>query len=254
MTFDLSGRVAIVTGGNGGIGLGIARGLGRAGASVAIVGRDGGKSEAAVAELREAGADAEAFAADLLDQSAVVAMVRDVVGRFGGVDILVANAGTNIRMRPEEYPMETWDAIVDTNLGSVFACCQAVYPMMRQSGGGKIITIGSMTSIFGFSVGAAYGASKGAVVQLTKSLAVAWAADAIQVNCILPGFIDTALTQGARRDVAGLEQRVVERTPAGRWGTPGDLAGAAVFFASAASDFVTGATLAVDGGYSSFMA
>jgi 2-deoxy-D-gluconate 3-dehydrogenase len=254
VTFDLTGRVAIVTGGNGGIGLGIARGLGQAGASVAIVGRDAGKSEAAVTELREAGADAAAFIADLLDQSAVVAMVRAVAERFGGVDILVASAGMNTRMRPEEYTMELWDAIVDTNLGSVFTCCQAVYPMMRQRGGGKIITIGSMTSIFGFGVGAAYGASKGAVVQLTKSLAVAWAADNIQVNCIEPGFIDTVLTQQARRDVAGLEQRVVERTPAGRWGTPADVAGAAVFFAGSASDFVTGTALPVDGGYSSFMA
>jgi 2-deoxy-D-gluconate 3-dehydrogenase len=252
--FDLTGRVAIVTGGNGGIGLGIARGLGQAGAALAIVGRDAGKSDAAVAELREAGADAAAFTADLLDRRALDGMLQAVVERFGGVDILVANAGTNTRMRPEAYTMETWDTIVDTNLGSVFACCQAVYPMMRQRGGGKIITIGSMTSIFGFSVGAAYGASKGAVVQLTKSLAVAWAADRIQVNCILPGFIDTALTQGARREVEGLEQRVVERTPAGRWGKPGDVAGAAVFFASAASDFVTGTALPVDGGYSSFMA
>ena len=115
MTFDLTGRVA-------------------------IVGRDAGKSQAAVAELREAGSDAAAFTADLLDRSAVDAMVRAVVERFGGVDVLVANAGTNTRMRPEEYTIELWDAIVDTNLGSVFACCQAVYPMMQQRGGGKIIT------------------------------------------------------------------------------------------------------------------
>jgi 2-deoxy-D-gluconate 3-dehydrogenase len=252
--FDLSGRVAIVTGGNGGIGLGIARGLANAGAAVAIVGRDEAKSGSAVAELRETGADAEAFSADLLDGDAVVSVVRAVAERFGGVDVLVANAGTNTRRRPEDYTMELWDSIVDTNLGSVFACCQAVYPMMRRRGGGKIITIGSMTSIFGFSLGAPYSASKGAVVQLTKSLACAWAADAIQVNCILPGFIDTALTRESRRDVVDLEQRVIDRTPAGRWGSPDDVAGTAVFFASAASDFVTGTALAVDGGYSSFMA
>ena len=254
MPFDLSGRVAIVTGGNGGIGLGIAHGLARAGAAVAVVGRDAAKSDAAVGELRASGADAAAFIADLLDPSAVAAMVAAVAERFGGVDVLVANAGTNTRRRPEDYTMEQWDAVVDTNLGSVFACCQAVYPVMRRRGGGKIITIGSMTSIFGFTLGAPYSASKGAVVQLTKSLAAAWAADGIQVNCILPGFIDTALTRQARSDVAGLEQRVVERTPAGRWGTPDDVAGAAVFFAGPASDFVTGTALPVDGGYSSFMA
>jgi 2-deoxy-D-gluconate 3-dehydrogenase len=252
--FDLNGRVAIVTGGNGGIGLGIARGLAHAGASIAIVGRDTGKSDAAAAELREAGAGAAAFTADLLDPAAVTSVVHAVAARFGGIDILVANAGTNTRRRPEEYTMELWDAIVDTNLGSVFASCQAVYPFMQRRGGGKIITIGSMTSIFGFSVGAPYSASKGAVVQLTKSLACAWAADNVQVNCILPGFIDTALTQQGRRDVPTLEERVIDRTPAGRWGSPDDVAGTAVFFASRASDFVTGTALPVDGGYSSFMA
>jgi 2-deoxy-D-gluconate 3-dehydrogenase len=252
--FDLSGKVAVVTGGNGGIGLGIAYGLANAGAAVAIAGRDSAKSAAAVAGLREAGADAEAFTADLRDGGAITSMVLAIVERFGGVDVLVANAGTNTRRRPEDYTMELWDSIIDVNLGSVFACCQAVYPMMQRRGGGKIITIGSMTSIFGFSVGAPYSASKGAVVQLTKSLACAWAADAIQVNCILPGFIDSALTRQARREVGGLEQRVLDRTPAGRWGSPDDVAGAAVFFASAASDFVTGTALPVDGGYSSFMA
>ena len=217
--FRLNGKTAIVTGGNGGIGLGIAGGLAAAGAAVAIVGRDVEKSNAALAELRANGAEAEAFGADLRDDAAIAAMVDAVAARFGGVDILVANAGTNTRMRPEAYPREVWDTIVDTNLGAVFRSCQAVHPRMRARGGGKIITIGSMTSIFGFSVGAAYSASKGAVVQLTKSLAIAWAPDGIQVNCILPGFIDTVLTKQARRDVPALEQRVVDRTPAARWGS-----------------------------------
>ena len=252
--FDLNGKIAIVTGGNGGIGLGIARGLAEAGAAVAVVARNAGKSEKAVAELKALGADAASVTADLLDPKQVESMMRAVTERFGGVDILVANAGTNKRQRPEHYSAAQWHEIIDTNLGAVFACCQAVYPVMQRRGGGKIVTIGSMTSIFGFSVGPVYAASKGGVVQLTKSLACAWAQDNIQVNSILPGFIDTALTQQARRDVAGLEQRVTERTPAGRWGRPDDLGGAAVFFSSAASDFITGTALPVDGGYSSFMA
>ncbi len=252
--FDLAGKVAIVTGGNGGIGLGIARGLARSGASVAIVGRNRAKCTAAVAELDAIGARAAAITADLIDRSQVEAMVASVTEQFGGVDILVANAGTNRRQRPELYTAGQWNEIVEINLGAVFACCQAVYPALQRRGGGKIVTIGSMTSLLGFSVGAPYAATKGAVVQLTKSLACAWAGDNIQLNCILPGFIDTELTQQARRDLAGLEQRVVERTPAGRWGRPDDIAGAAIFFCSSASDFVTGTALAVDGGYSSFMA
>ncbi|GAC1417291.1 MAG: glucose 1-dehydrogenase [Candidatus Velthaea sp.] len=252
--FELNGKVAIVTGGNGGIGFGIARGLARAGAAVAIVGRNAVKSESVVADLQAQGADAVAINADLLDPAAVTSMVDAVIERFGGVDILVANAGTNTRQRPELYSAAQWHEILDTNVGAVFASCQAVYPAMQRRGGGKIVTIGSMTSIFGFSVGAPYAASKGAVVQLTKSLACAWARDGIQVNCILPGFIDTELTKQARRDVGTLEQRVIDRTPAGRWGSADDIAGAAVFFSSSASDFVTGTALPVDGGYSSFMA
>jgi 2-dehydro-3-deoxy-D-gluconate 5-dehydrogenase len=252
--FHLTGKVAIVTGGNGGIGLGIARGLARAGAAVAIVGRNPTKSARAASELQALGAHAAAIEADLLDAAQVDAMVNSAVDRFDGVDILVANAGTNRRRRPEEVSPAQWHEIVETNLTAVFTCCQAVYPIMRRRGGGKIVTIGSMTSIFGFGLGAPYAASKGGVVQLTKSLACAWARDNIQLNCILPGFIETELTQQARRDVEGLERRVIERTPAGRWGRPDDVAGAAVFFSSPASDFVTGTALAVDGGFSSFMA
>jgi len=248
--FDLKGKVALVTGGNGGIGLGIARGLAQAGADVAIAGRNATKNAAA---LKAIGGNAIALVADVNDNAQVQRMVADTVKAFGGLDILVANAGINIRKPPQEYSSGEWHQIVDTNLTSVFACCQAAYPAMQRRGGGKIVTIGSMTSIFGFDVGPVYAATKGAVVQLTKSLAAAWAKDNIQVNSILPGFIDTELTQGARRNIAGMSERVVSRTPARRWGEPGDLAGAAVFFCSAASDFVTGTALPVDGGFSSSM-
>jgi 2-deoxy-D-gluconate 3-dehydrogenase len=139
---------------------------------------------------------------------------------------------------------------MDTNLGSAFLCSQAVYTPMVRGRGGKIINNGSMFSLFGGSHVLAYGASKGGVVQLTKSLAVAWAKDNIQVNAVLPGWIDTDLTRRAREQVPGLHDRVVARTPAARWGTPDDLAGIAVFLASPASDFITGTAIPIDGGYS----
>lgn len=248
--FDLKDKVALVTGGNGGIGLGIAKGLAQAGAKVAIAGRDAAKNQAAQKAL---GHGAIAVSGDVNDAAAVKRMVAETVKAFGGLDILVANAGINIRKPPQDYALEEWHRIMDTNLTSVFACCQAVYPEMQRRGGGKIVTIGSMTSLFGFDVGPVYAASKGAVVQLTKSLASAWAKDKIQVNSILPGFIDTALTQNLRRNFPEAHERVVNRTPARRWGDPADLAGTAVFFCSHASDFVTGTALPVDGGFSSSM-
>jgi 2-deoxy-D-gluconate 3-dehydrogenase len=248
--FDLKGKVALVTGGNGGIGLGIAQGLAQAGADVAIAGRNATKNAAA---LKAIGGNAIALVVDVNDGAQVQRMVADTVKAFGGLDILVANAGINIRKQPQDYSGAEWHSIVDTNLTSVFQCCQAAYPEMQRRGGGKIVTIGSMTSIFGFDVGPVYAATKGAVVQLTKSLAAAWAKDHIQVNSILPGFIDTELTQNLRRNFPGAHERVVARTPARRWGDPADLAGTAVFFCSRASDFVTGTALPVDGGFSSSM-
>lgn len=248
--FDLKDKVALVTGGNGGIGLGIALGLAQAGAKVAIAGRNEAKNQAA---LKALGAGAIAVTGDVNDVAAVKRMVDKAVKAFGGLDILVANAGINIRKLPQDYTAAEWHQIVDTNLSSVFQCCQAAYPEMRKRGGGKIVTIGSMTSIFGFDVGPVYAATKGAVVQLTKSLAAAWAKDNIQVNSILPGFIDTDLTRNLRRSFPEAHERVVARTPARRWGEPADLAGTAVFFCSRASDFVTGTALPVDGGFSSSM-
>jgi 2-dehydro-3-deoxy-D-gluconate 5-dehydrogenase len=251
--FDLRGKVAIVTGGNGGIGLGIARGLALAGADVAVAGRNQDKTTAAVVELQGLGVRALGLRADVVDEAQVQRMVADTVRGLGGVDILVANAGTNIRKAPETYSLAEWHQLVDTNLTGVFACCQAVHPELKRRGGGKILTIGSMASIFGFDVGSVYAATKGGVVQLTRSLAAAWAKDNIQVNCILPGWINTELTQGARRARPTLEDTVIDRTPADRWGQPQDLAGAGVFFCSPASDFVTGTALPVDGGFSSSM-
>ena len=243
--FDLTGKVALVTGGNGGIGLGMARGLASLGATVMIAGRDGEKNRRAVALL---GGKADAIAVDLADEAGARAVVDKTVQKFGRLDILINNAGINIRKPPQDFALEEWQRVLDINLTSLFVCCQAAYPHMKTRGG-KIINIGSMTSIFGASFAAPYGASKGAVVQLTKSLAVAWAPDNIQVNAVLPGWIDTELTETAREQVAGLHEKVVARTPAGRWGTPDDMAGIAMFLAGPASDFVTGTAIPVDGGY-----
>jgi 2-deoxy-D-gluconate 3-dehydrogenase len=248
--FDLSGRVAIVTGGNGGIGLGMARGLAQAGAAVVVAARNAAKSADAVKELEGLGARAVALEVDVRREASCRALVRETVERLGRLDVLVNNAGTNIRRQPQEYSLDEWSLVLETNLTSAFMCCQAAYPAMVQAGGGKVINIGSMMSIFGASFTAPYAASKGGIVQLTKALATAWAKDNIQVNAVLPGWIDTDLTRQARQQVAGLHERVLARTPAGRWGTPEDHAGIAVFLASAASDFVTGTAIAVDGGYS----
>jgi 2-deoxy-D-gluconate 3-dehydrogenase len=248
--FDLSGKVAIVTGGNGGIGLGMARGLAAAGATIAVVGRNAVKSEAAVSELEKSGTRAISIVADVTDKDAVAAMIARVTRELGRIDILVNNAGTNIRKPPDVLALDEWDSIMKINLTSAFLCSKAVHPVMKQAGGGKIINTGSMMSIFATSFSPAYAASKGGIVQFTRSCAIAWAADNIQANAILPGWIDTDLTRRARQEVEGLHDRVLARTPAGRWGDSTDFAGIAVFLSSAAADFVTGAAIPVDGGFS----
>jgi 2-dehydro-3-deoxy-D-gluconate 5-dehydrogenase len=249
--FDLSGRVAVVTGGNGGIGLGMAKGLAVAGATVVVAARNSEKGAVAVAALAASGARSAFIGVDVADEASCRAMVEETVARFGRLDILVNNAGTSIRKPAESYSAAEWHQVLDTNLTGAFFCSQAAHPLMKEAGGGKIINIGSMMSIFGAGYAAPYAASKGALVQLTKSLAAAWAKDNIQVNAVLPGWIDTELTRAARREVPGLNSRVLARTPAARWGVPEDLAGIAVFLAAPASDFVTGAAIPVDGGFSS---
>ena len=248
--FNLSGKVALVTGGNGGIGLGMAQGLADAGAAILVAGRNDEKNAAAVATLVESGSDAAAATADVTDETAVAAMVEAALSRWGRLNILVNNAGINIRKEPQELSLDEWRSVLDTNLTSAFLCSQAVYPYMAANGGGKIINIGSMMSIFGAAFAPAYASSKGGIVQLTKATATAWAKHNIQVNAVLPGWIDTDLTRRGRREVEGLHERVLARTPAGRWGQPADMAGIAVFLSGPASDFVTGAAIPVDGGFS----
>ena len=245
--FELNGKVAIVTGGNGGIGLGMARGLAGAGARVVVAGRNREKSAAARDEL---GAGAIAIDVDVTREDSVASLFQRAVEQCGRVDILVNNAGINIRKPPETLSLAEWREVIDTNLTSAYLCSHAAYPEMKKAGGGKIINIGSMMSIFGAGFAAAYAASKGGIVQFTKACASGWAKDNIQVNAVLPGWIDTALTRRAREQVPGLHENVLKRTPAGRWGTSDDFNGIAVFLASSASNFITGATITVDGGYS----
>ena len=248
--FDLKGKVAIVTGGNGGIGLGMARGLADAGADIAVVGRNEEKSKAAVADLKAHGVKAIAVATDVTDKQAVARMVDQVKGELGRIDILVNNAGINIRKPPHVLELEEWSSVIDTNLTSAFLCSKAVHPILKAEGGGKIINIGSMMSIFGAGFAPAYAASKGGIVQFTRACACAWADDNIQANAILPGWIDTDLTRRARKEIDGLHEKVLARTPAARWGAMDDFAGIAVFLSSPASDFVTGTAIPVDGGFS----
>jgi 2-deoxy-D-gluconate 3-dehydrogenase len=249
--FNLQQKVAIVTGGNGGIGNGIARGFASMGADIAIVARNSRKTEAAADVIRETyGVRCLGLTCDVTDEIAVTQMAESVQRELGRIDILVNNAGINIRKMPQDYNASEWDQMLAGNLRSAFLCSKSVYPSMKAAGGGKIINIGSMTSIFGGAKLAPYGASKGGIVQMTLSLACAWAEENIQVNAILPGWIDTELTRQARKDIPGLSETVVARTPSGRWGEPHELQGAAIFLASRASDFVTGVALPVDGGYS----
>ena len=241
--------MALVTGGNGGIGLGMARGFAEAGAAVVVAGRNAEKSKAAAAELAQLGVRTAVLDVDVKDEASCRKLVADTVREMGRLDILVNNAGINIRKRPETYTSAEWREVLAINLDGAFYCSHAAHPAMKAAGGGKIINIGSMMSIFGAAFATPYAASKGGIVQMTKALATAWAVDNIQVNAVLPGWIDTELTVKAREQVEGLHQNVLNRTPAKRWGVPEDFRGIAIFLGSQASDFVTGTAIPVDGGF-----
>lgn len=248
--FDLSGRAAVVTGGNGGIGLGMARGLAKAGANVAIAGRNAEKNAAAVRELQALGAQVLAIEADVTVEEDCRRLVEATAARFGRLDILVNNAGIALRKRPEDYTAHDWHLVIDSNLTSAFLCSHAAYPHMTKAGGGKIINIGSILAVMSAPFAVAYSASKGGIVQMTRALATAWGRDNIQVNALLPGWINTDLTDSARREVEGLADRVSARTAPGRWGEPEDFEAVTVLLAGSGSQYITGAAIPVDGGYS----
>jgi 2-deoxy-D-gluconate 3-dehydrogenase len=252
--------VAFVTGGNGGIGKAIALGFARAGAAgIVIAARNQEKSKSAAAEIEAVGSGRKPAGAgtrvsiqrcDVADPASVEAAVAAGAKALGGIDVVVNNSGTTVRKQPQEVTPEEWDGVVDVNLKGVYLVSRACYPHLKARGGGKVINIGSMLSIFGNEYASVYAATKGGVIQYTKSCAVAWARDNIQVNAILPGWITTDMTAGMLRMYPERHRMVVDRTPAGRWGLPDELVGTAVFLASRASDFVTGASIPVDGGYS----
>ena len=249
--FNLEGRVALVTGGNGGLGLGMALGLAEAGASIAVAARNTEKTATALSQIEATGVKALGLTADINRESDITEMVAQTIEIFGRLDILVNNAGMVVRKEPQDLTTEEWDQVLDVNLRGAFLAAKTAYPHMKRQGGGKIINIGSMFSIFGGGgSGAAYSASKGGLVQLSKSLAVAWAKDNIQSNAILPGWFITEITSDIPVRQPERYDMISRRIPTGRWGEPEELKGAAVFLASPASDYVTGAVLTVDGGYS----
>ena len=246
--FSLAGRVALVTGASGGIGRELAVALARAGARVALGGRSVERLATTRATIADQGGEAEAFPGDLADQDATHALARDVHARFGRLDILVNCAGMNRRQPATEVQPGTYDAIMAVNLRAPFFLSQAVQPLMAAGDGGKIINIGSLTTSYGLGKLAVYGLTKSAIGQLTRTLAVEWAAHNVQVNCICPGWIQTPLNQ-ALWDDAHTRSWILARVPAGRPGRPADLTGLAIYLASRASDFTTGQTFYVDGGF-----
>ncbi|MEN2712179.1 2-dehydro-3-deoxy-D-gluconate 5-dehydrogenase KduD [Sphingomonas sp. NPDC092331] len=244
--FDLSGKVAIVTGANTGIGQGIALALAAAGADIAAVGRT--PAEETVEKVRALGRRAEIVSADLSTIAPVDRVVDETVDKLGGLDILVNNAGIIRRADSLDFTEADWDAVVDTNLKSVFFLCQAAARHMVAQGRGKIINIASMLTFQGGIRVPSYTASKSGIGGLTKLLANEWAAKGINVNAIAPGYIATNNTAALQAD-ADRNRSIMERIPAGRWGDPADMGGAAVFLASPAADYVQGHILAVDGGW-----
>jgi 2-dehydro-3-deoxy-D-gluconate 5-dehydrogenase len=241
--FDVSGRRALVTGGAGGIGLGISEALAGAGARVAVLGRTDAADKAA------AHVGGNAVRADLSDRDALRRGFEAAVETLGGLDILVTSHGTLHAGPTLETSLEEWDDTIEVNLTSVFELCLLAGQPMVQRGAGKIITIASMLSFQGGFRAAAYSASKGGVAQLTKALANEWAPHGVNVNAIAPGYVKTPLNRHIWRDDPARSEAILARLPAGRWGEPADLAGAVVFLASAASDYVHGVVLPVDGGW-----
>lgn len=246
--FSLAGEKAIVTGSSKGIGRGIALALAHAGADVAVTSRDAARVEPVAQEIRQMGRAALSLALDVMDVASIDRMVAQVRDRFGRIDILVNNAGINIPEAAVEVTESHWDAVLDTNLKGLFFCAQRVGRVMLEQGRGKIVNVASQMGLVGGRLRAAYCASKGGVVQLTKVLAIEWSRHGVNVNAVAPTFIRTPLTAPMFEDET-FRQEVLSNIPLGRIGEVEDVMGSVVFLASSAADLITGETLLVDGGW-----
>lgn len=244
--FNLEGKTAIVTGANRGLGKGIALGLAKAGADIAIIARS--KNEEVINEIEKLGVKCDFFSLDLKDFSKYEEVISDIEKKFKHIDILINNAGVQKRHPSIEFPIEDWDLVMNVNAKAVFFLCQAVGKIMIKQGKGKIVNMASLLSFQGGYTIPAYAGSKGAVMQFTKSLSNEWSSLGINVNCIAPGYMITELNTALLNDEKRYRQ-ISERIPQGRWGKPEDLAGTAIFLSSNASDYVNGQIIAVDGGW-----
>jgi len=246
--FDLTGKVALVAGGSGGIGHALALGLADYGADVAVISRGLGNLEKVAEEIRTRGRKALAVSADITSEKSVEDMVTRTVDEFGHINILVNAAGLAIRKPAESFPIDEWQQVMDVNTRGTFICCQAVGRLMIKQQGGKIVNMSSVRGRYGLPVDyAAYCPSKGAVDTLTRTLACEWAKYNILVNAVAPTIVETELTRSALADPE-YAKRMRARIPLGRWAMPEDIVGATIFFASNASDFITGQVLYIDGG------
>ena len=248
--FDLTGKVAIITGGNGGLGLGIAKGLAMVGAKVAVVGRNQEKIDNAVEQLKAEGADALGIQCDVSQEDDVNRMVKETVARFDRIDILFNNAAISWGIPAETMTLEQWNNFIAINLTSCFLTSKACFPEMVKAGGGKIINVGSIITKLGFGKLVHYAAAKGGMDHMTQSLAQGWGKYNIQVNALLPGLVDTEMMpcEGPKKN--GLVDYIVKKTPVGKFGRPSDFYGISILLASPASDFITGSIIVVDGGVS----
>ncbi|RLA54721.1 MAG: 2-deoxy-D-gluconate 3-dehydrogenase [Gammaproteobacteria bacterium] len=247
--FDLTGKVAIITGGNGGLGLGIAKGLAKEGCAVSLVGRNQDKIDKAVAEMEALGAKAIGVQCDVSKEDDVNRMVEETAKQLGRVDILFNNAAISWGIAPEKMTLEEWDMFIAIDLTSCFLCAKACYPEMVKAGGGKIINVGSAITKKGFGKLVHYAAAKGGMDHMTQSLARAWGKDNIQVNAVLPGLVHTEMMPCFGPDKIGpVVDYITKKSPVGRYGMPDDFEGISVLLSSEASSFITGSIIVADGG------